>query len=105
MAYFEDKGNLGPQEFVLDNLNLMRSQLIAWDNLSWNLCFPNFVLDNYLWLKIIDKNINIEIKFKRENNLFIVDFRRTVVTKAPLRVQFLPTFGGGRGKSKKLRFY
>ena len=79
----------------------MRSQLIAWDNLSWNLCSPNFVLDNYLWLKIIDKNINIEIKFKRENNLFIVDFRRTVVTKAPLRVQFLPTFGGVGGEEQE----
>ena len=79
----------------------MRSQQIAWDNLSWNLCCPNFVLDNYLWLKIIDKNINIGIKFKRENNLFIVDFRRTVVTKAPLRVQFLLTFGGKVGEEQE----
>ena len=32
--------------------------------------------------------------------------RRAVATKAPLRVQFLLTFfGGGGGKSKKLRLY
>ena len=32
--------------------------------------------------------------------------RRAVATKAPLRVQFLPAlWGGGGGKSKKLRLY
>ena len=33
------------------------------------------------------------------------DIRRAVVTKAPLRVQFLLTFWGEGGKSKKLQLY